>query len=183
MKFSDIHKKIVSKEPYNDTQVFVENYESFEEIPIVSRYDRLAPFKKELGHDGVRDLLINLSIFVLNTALTVSKKQHAANIFLAITFTSLDRYKKDKFLIPKIFIYPEGHNLGFPETLRHRSAKSSSELETVKRLFEINRAADGFDFVESRFHDSACNNDIIRIFAIPKERMIEQRPSDPTHRW
>lgn len=33
MKLTDIYSKIISEEPYNDMDVFFENYESFEEIP------------------------------------------------------------------------------------------------------------------------------------------------------
>lgn len=170
MKFSDIHKKIISKEPYNNTSIFLESYESFEEIPLVSRYDRLETFKKELGCDGVGDLLIGLSVFILHTALMVTRKNSASNTFFAITFTSFDRYKKDKFLIPKIFIYPEGYKRGFLEKIRLRSLEASDEIKTIKRLFEINGTADGFEFLESRFHDSACNQELVRVFAVPKDK-------------
>ncbi|RRV05648.1 hypothetical protein EGJ27_17695 [Pseudomonas sp. v388] len=74
MKISDIQKKNF-KEPYNNTDIFVTDYESFEEIPIVSRYSRLKYFKRELGLKGVRDLLISLSIFVLKTSLLVSGRK------------------------------------------------------------------------------------------------------------
>jgi hypothetical protein len=168
MKISDIYKKIISKEPYNDTNVFVANYESFEEIPIVSRYQRLNPFMKELGCDGVRKLLISLSVFALNTALIVSKSKNTNNIFYAITFTSFDRYKKDKFMIPKIFIYPEAHKLGFLEKLRQRSAASSSEMRIVNSLFEEIGIAVEFDILESRFYDTACNEEFVRVYVIPK---------------
>ncbi|WRH93754.1 Imm15 family immunity protein [Pseudomonas fluorescens] len=41
MKLVELYNKIISKEPYNNMNVFFESYESFEEIPIVSRYSRL----------------------------------------------------------------------------------------------------------------------------------------------
>ncbi|WP_434677374.1 hypothetical protein J3P77_14780 [Pseudomonas sp. R1-18] len=173
MKFSDIQKKIISKEPYNDANIFVEEYESFEEIPLASRYSRLKKFRKELGDEGVHDLLISLSIFLLNTALIVSGQKAKKDILYAITFTDFDYCAGDGFIIPSIFIYPDGRAKGFLEKIRLRSAESSNEINTIKRMFERNGAADGFDFLESRFHDSACNEEIIRVFVIPKKRMME----------
>jgi hypothetical protein len=183
MKFSDIHKKIIAKEPYNDANIFVEEYESFEEIPLVSRYNRLKKFKKELGHEGVQELLISLAIFIFNTALMVSRQKRAKGIMYAITFTDFDCYAMDGFIIPNIFIYPNGRAKGFLENLRHRSAASSHEIELIKFFFETHGIAGELEFLESRFYDSACNDDIIRVFAIPKERVTEQRLYEPTYRW
>lgn len=169
MKFEEIYKKIISKEPYNDMNIFTCRYESFEEVPVVSRYSRLDTFKKELGCDGVRDMLITLSIFIINSALIVSRCKNIEATLLAITFTSFDRYEQDGFLIPKIFIYPKGYKRGFLKSLRQRSPASSQELQIIRQLFETNRAAEGFEFLESRFHDPACNEELVRIYAIPKE--------------
>lgn len=172
MNITDIHKKIISKEPYNDTSVFLASYESFEEIPVVSRYSRLEAFKKELGYDGVRDLLITLAIFLLNTALIVSRSKGGTNTFFAITFTSFDRYDEDKFIIPKIFIYPGAHKLAFPEKLRQRSCESSRELSIIDHLFKINGAGGEFEILESRFHDPACNEKLVRVYVIPKNTSL-----------
>lgn len=46
MKLADLYNKIISKEPYNDIDIFFSDYEGFEEIPLVSRYSRLSFLKK-----------------------------------------------------------------------------------------------------------------------------------------
>lgn len=168
MKLSNLHTKIISKEPYNDMKIFTESYDNSEEIPLVSRHHRLKQFRKKLGRKGVRDLLINLSIFVLNTALMVSKIKKRERPFFAITFTDFDGYAKNGFTIPDIFIYPEGHALGFPDKLRRRAAGPSSEMQAIKGMFKRVGAEGEFEFIESRFHDPACYDEIIRIYAIPK---------------
>lgn len=38
--------KIISKEPYNDMNIFFSGFESFEEIPLISRRRRLKLLKK-----------------------------------------------------------------------------------------------------------------------------------------
>lgn len=67
MKLTDLYNKVISKEPYNDMDVFFESYESFEEIPLVSRYGRLKHLMDEMSNDGVSDFLTGLALFVLNT--------------------------------------------------------------------------------------------------------------------
>lgn len=57
MMLAEIYRKIISKEPYKDMGVFFESYESFEEIPLVSRYKRLDFLKKEMSNDKVSEVL------------------------------------------------------------------------------------------------------------------------------
>ncbi|WP_260620578.1 Imm15 family immunity protein [Pseudomonas protegens] len=67
MKLTDLYNKVISKESYNDMRVFFEDYESFEEIPLVSRYSRLKHLMNEMSRNGVSDFLTGLALFVLNT--------------------------------------------------------------------------------------------------------------------
>ncbi|WP_275928030.1 Imm15 family immunity protein [Pseudomonas sp. 3MA1] len=67
MKLTDLYNKVISKEPYDDMRVFFEDYESFEEIPLVSRYSRLKHLMNEMSRNGVSDFLTGLALFVLNT--------------------------------------------------------------------------------------------------------------------
>jgi hypothetical protein len=46
MKLTKLFRKIISKEPYNDMNIFFSGFESFEEIPLISRRYRLKLLKK-----------------------------------------------------------------------------------------------------------------------------------------
>ena len=67
MKLVELYNKIISKEPYNNMNVFFESYESFEEIPIVSRYSRLDFLKEEMNNDKVSELLVSTAVFLMNS--------------------------------------------------------------------------------------------------------------------
>jgi hypothetical protein len=85
MKLAEIYSKIISKEPYNDMGVFFESYESFEEIPIVSRYKRLDFLKKEMSNDKVSEVLAGVAIFLMNLIKIMGETGKCS--FYAITFT------------------------------------------------------------------------------------------------
>ncbi|CAI8851953.1 hypothetical protein EMIT0324P_210005 [Pseudomonas chlororaphis] len=62
MKLTDLYNKIINQEWYNDTSIFP-SYESFEGIPLISRYSRLKSLKNRMSDDNVSDLLVGLLCF------------------------------------------------------------------------------------------------------------------------
>lgn len=168
MKLTDFYSKIISKEPYNDMEMFFESYESFEEVPIVSRYTRLKILKDEMGSNGASDFLTGLAVFLLNTLrlLGVSRND---NVFFAVTFTDFEGLEEQGVLIPNIFIYPKSNSDDFLEKVReNHKGLASWEMTEVKKSFSKGGAEAAFDFYESRFYDAACAEEIVRVFAIPK---------------
>lgn len=167
MKLAEIYSKIISKEPYNDMAVFFESYENFEEIPLVSRYKRLDFLKKEMSNDSVSAVLAGAAIFLINL-IRVMETADTLN-FYAITFTDFDGLDDQDVIVPNIFVYPAPASVGFLDKLKERGGKAASrEMKKVKNYFDKLGSKALFDFHESRFHDSVCGEDIIRIFAVPK---------------
>uniref|UniRef100_UPI0004690958 Imm15 family immunity protein n=1 Tax=Pseudomonas sp. PH1b TaxID=1397282 RepID=UPI0004690958 len=117
MKLTDVYSKIISEEPYNDMDIFFDNYESFEEIPLVSRYSRLKPLKDELSGSGASGFLTGLAVFLLNT-LRLLEVSRSESVFFAVTFTDFEGLEEQGILIPNIFIYPKPASVGFLEKLR-----------------------------------------------------------------
>ncbi|MEN5254195.1 Imm15 family immunity protein [Pseudomonas protegens] len=85
--------------------VFFESYESFEEIPLVSRYGRLKHLMDEMSSDGVSDFLTGLALFVLNT-LRVLEVSTGKDVFFAVTFTDLKGWSSKVFSYP-IFLFTQ----------------------------------------------------------------------------
>lgn len=169
MKLTDFYKKIISKEPYNDMGVFFSNYESFEEIPLISRYGRLKTLKSSMGDDNVSDFLVGLSFFILNSIKALSSTLENNDIFFAVTFTDFEILEAQGVIIPNIFIYPKPASAGFLKKVQKNQMNViSREMEKVKIHFSRCDLYDIFNFYESRFYDSACGEDIVRIFAVPK---------------
>ncbi|WP_242208282.1 MULTISPECIES: Imm15 family immunity protein [unclassified Pseudomonas] len=168
MKLAEIYSKIISKEPYNDMAVFFESYESFEEIPLVSRYKRLDFLKKEMSNERVSAVLAGAAIFLMNL-IRVMGPAGTLN-FYAITFTDFDSLDDQDVIIPNIFVYPTPASVGFLDKLKENSGGvTSQEMKEVKDCFDKLGSKALFDFYESRFYDSACGEDIIRIYAVPKK--------------
>lgn len=169
MKLTDFYKKIISKEPYNDMGVFFSNYESFEEIPLISRYGRLETLKSSMGDDNVSDFLVGLSFFILNSIKALSSTLEKNDIFFAVTFTDFEILEAQGVIIPNIFIYPKPASADFLKKVQKNQMNAiSREMEKIKSHFSRCDLDDIFNFYESRFYDSACGEDIVRIFAVPK---------------
>ena len=172
MKLTDLYTSITSKEPYNDMDVFFANHESFEEFPLISRYSKANQLISSLGKDNTLDLLIGFSAFLLNSIIILARAKNINenSLFVAITFTDFNDRHEDEPLIPNIFIYPNQNNYNdFKNTLKskHPSQKISAEMEIIQDHFSKCNLKNSFTFYESRFFDQACNEDIIRIYAIP----------------
>lgn len=167
MKLVELYNKIISKEPYNNMNVFFESYESFEEIPIVSRYSRLDFLKEEMNNDKVSELLVSTAIFLMNSIKIMGPTDKPD--FYAITFTDFDGLDVGDVIIPNIFVYPGPASNGFVDKIRVKKIKAvSQEMKEVKKIFDMLGFETVFDFHESRFYDSASKDEIVRIFAVPK---------------
>ncbi|WP_192558480.1 Imm15 family immunity protein [Pseudomonas allokribbensis] len=169
MRFKDLYSKIISKEPYNDMDIFFANYENFEEIPLVSRYSRLKCLEEEMSSDGVSDFLTGFAAFLLST-LRLLDASRGNDVFFAITFTDFEGGEEQGVLVPNIFIYPKPASVGFLEKIREsHSGLASQEIKEIKRHFSNCGLETAFDFYESRFHDAACGEEIVRVFAVFKD--------------
>ena len=168
MKLTDLYNKVISKEPYDDMRVFFEDYESFEEIPLVSRYSRLKHLMNEMSRNGVSDFLTGLALFVLN-ALRLLEVSRDKDVFFAVSFTDFAGLEEQGVLMPNIFIYTKPASVGFLEEVRKNDrGLASKEMKEVKKRFSSCGAETAFDFYESRFYDAACAEEIVRIFAVPR---------------
>ena len=173
MKLTDLYTSIISQEPYNDMDVFFAHHDSFEEIPLISRYTRAQQLSESLGKSNTLDFLIGLSVFLLNAIYVLARTKNIDEneIFLAITFTDFDDTNESYPIIPNIFIYPNQSKYSdFQNNLKHNHPRQNSiELTTIKEHFSKCNLKSSFIFYESKFFDQACNENIVRIYAIPEK--------------
>jgi len=170
MKLTKLYRKIISKEPYNDLSIFFSGFESFEEVPLISRHHRLKLLKKRMESESVSDFLIGLGFFLLNTLRALSLNKTDKEIFFALSFTDFDLDAEQRVLMPNIFVYPAPASVDFMTKLQSRRANQASlEMSEVKAHFSRCNIEQAFNFCESRFYDFASGEDIIRIYAVPKK--------------
>lgn len=168
MNMQKIFDKLVEEEPYINLNVFLEEYETFEEIPIISRYKKLQILKANPQETEAADILLNISFFVLNSAMLYmrTKKTKPEEHFIAITYTDFDFNNKIEPPIPNLSVNPNTTKSSSLEKLKNKQkVEASPEMKLVQERFDACRIRPLFSFYESRFFDSACNENTIRSYA------------------
>ncbi len=172
MRLTELYNSIISQEPYNDMDVFFAHHDNFEEIPLISRYNRARQLSESLGKSNTLDFLIGLSVFLLNAINVLARAKNITKneLFIAITFTDFDDTSESNLIIPNIFIYPnQNKNNDFQKNLKYEHpTQKSIELTTIQEHFSRCHLKNSFIFYESRFFDYACNENFVRVYAIPK---------------
>ena len=167
MKLTTVFRKIIEAEPYNDISIFLNPYQTYEEIPVISRHSRWRYLQRHLGHEATTQFLINLAVFVMRTALIFSKQNRRDDIFYAITFTDFDDSSTSGFMVPNIFVHPNQAESRLLKMLGHKEPSTSMNSTTVANLFGACELSENYRLLESRFYDAASDEEIVRIYAVP----------------
>lgn len=167
MNLYKLYKKIMKKETYNDLNFLLGGFDSFEEFPIISRDRRVEKLQVALKQEDVSEFLLGFAFFLLNTVQAMARDSHKKLGLTAITFTKFDD-DCGPTLVPKIFIYPGAAANDLRQKLiKNRPRTDSPEMTKVKNVFTACSLFESFLFLESRFFDKACDEEVIRIYAIP----------------
>lgn len=171
MKSHGLYAKIIKKEAYNDLRCLAGAFDDFEEYPIISRDSRLKKLQRKLEKKDISDFLLGLAVFVLNTVRALARSNQRQLELTAITFTRFDA-SGGSTLVPQLFIYPSTAASALRQTLiKNQPETDSMEMTKVKQLFTTCGFVESFVFLESRFFDHACNEELVRIYAIPRQMM------------
>lgn len=169
MNLQDTFNEIVKNEPWNEVSVFFDDYELFEEIPLVSRYKKTSILIRKLQITDITDILVNAAFFTLNSAMLYALKKNICteSRFLALSFTDFNLSNPEEPPIPHFFIHARESRASFLKRLHsHNVQKNSPEMNTIKEAFKKCHLDSIFSFYESRFFDEACNEDLVRVFAV-----------------
>ncbi|UVK84393.1 immunity 15 family protein [Pseudomonas sichuanensis] len=170
MNLLKTYKKIMGEESYADLGELLRGFDSFEEFPIISRDSRMKKLKKTLKEENISDFLLGFAFFLLNTLHALARNNQKKVELTAITFTQFDD-RHGSILVPKIFVYPsEASDILRQRLIGSQPKEDSNEMNRVKKIFTSCGLVEGFIFLESRFFDKACNEELIRVYAIPRHR-------------
>jgi hypothetical protein len=127
--------EIFKNESWNNLNVFFENYETFEEIPLISRHKKVSTIATSTGLAGVAKFLVSTSFFVLNWA-KLFARDNKINLnarFIAISFTDFDFSNLDEPPIPIFFVHSNETRAKFLNRLKsHEPETESVELLSIK---------------------------------------------------
>lgn len=162
----DLCNKIARAESIKDFDVFIRDYETFEEIPLISRLRRLSSLKAAIGSDGIQDFLINFAFFYMNNIVIHAAKQLRADelsgFFVCLTFPRLDNIDEFGCCIPNFLVTRKAHLFEFLKNVE--SNEVISEYPLLKSSFERIGIISSF-----RFAKTVVCDDMFRLYAIPNK--------------
>ena len=169
----EIFSKIFKQENLIDFDIFIKNYQTFEEIPLVSRYEHLDIFKKKIKREDLQSFLINTAFFLLNNIEFYAKNklssQEYNSFFICITFSDLEEASSLGYVIPNLFVTRKKDLLCFLKTSKELNL---DEFNMLSSAFDQCGLKYSFDFIKTINKDSLCGN-FVRIYAINHINMLK----------
>lgn len=169
MKLSALCSQMLSGEACDDIDSFFLDIDDFEEVPIVSRTQRISGLLKRLGPRWTSAYLLSLCTHVLATVRIAGSARDPAGtkMFLALSFTDFELQAEEGVLLPNVFYYPGSEGIAFGNRCREKCGRNTStEIDAVRSLFEDAGLLAGFRFCESRT-DGPPGYEVVRVYAIP----------------
>ena len=94
---SQLYSKLIKKENLFDLSIFIKEYSSFEEVPLVTRYSHIDFLNKFIDQEDIQSFLINLGFFLLNNINFYAKKNllpdEFKEFFVCMTFCDFEDYE------------------------------------------------------------------------------------------
>ncbi|MBW7619901.1 Imm15 family immunity protein [Citrobacter portucalensis] len=104
-KFDKEMQKLIKKEGLNDSSIFFSDYETFEEIPLFSRWKNIS-FLSSLSFNEKNKVLIKkgLELIADGNSCSHNYMDNVSNYFICLSLTNWDDYEEINCLTPNIFI-------------------------------------------------------------------------------
>lgn len=131
-------KKILENEGFYNDEIYFSDYDSFEEIPLFSRWKSVS-FLKDTPFDENNKLLISHAVKLAEHAMKVSflntKKEEYEDFFCCVTITKWDSMDEINCITPNIYITRKKKWLFSYVKLRKTASKE--EILTIKYINEL----------------------------------------------
>jgi hypothetical protein len=104
-----IYSQIFKKNKLDDINIFLKNYTTYEEIPLINRYEDVSFIETYLNKEDVALFLLNISFFYLNIVIMYAKKTltstEFADFFIAVSICDLEEQIEEVgFFIPHFIV-------------------------------------------------------------------------------
>lgn len=170
---TDIYKDILKKENLLNLEVFIRVYQTFEEIPLVSRYQNLRFLNERINKEDWQIFLVNLALFLLNNIELYARSrlspEEYKHYFVCITFPDLNDINTSGYAIPNFFVTRKNNLLRY---LNVSQSDSLDGIEPVKSAFHHCGLINSFSFIKTIDRDAMCG-DLVRIYAIDQTNKLK----------
>jgi len=98
-------QKLIKKEGLNDPSIFFSDYDTFEEIPLFSRWKNIS-FLSSFSFNEKNKALIKKGLELVSESISCSQnyRDNVSDYFICLSLTSWDDYEEINCLTPNIFI-------------------------------------------------------------------------------
>ena len=161
-----IYQNILTNERLLDLDIYIKDYQSFEEIPLVTRFSSLRFLDELIEKSDFQSILINTAFFVLKNVDLYARSnlstEEYRNYFICLTFPSLDDIDVVGYAIPHFFITRKIGLLGF---LRFEKNDYTLDVGVLEDGFKNCGMLNIFSFIKVLNKDEICG-DFYRIYAV-----------------
>jgi len=170
---TDIYKNILKKENLLNLDVFIRDYQTFEEIPLVSRYEHLKFLNEKIKQEDFQVFLINIAFFLLNNIELYAQNrllpEEYKDYFICITFSDFDEISTFGYVIPNFFVTRKKELLNF---LKINQYNPLDGIGSVKSAFSKCGLVNEFKFIKTVSRDELCVN-LVRVYAIDRTNALK----------
>lgn len=162
---TEIYENIVKKQPIDNLGVFMEDYETYEEIPIINRLSQVSFINNIINKKELTYFLHQIAVYYVNNILLYAKsqllKEEFSEFFIAIVYIDMEEDIEDgEVCIPSICVSRKKQLFNFLQ----EKEKSFDDMICLKSLVNLNNAT----YHTSHFLDNASGCNINRIYIVPK---------------
>lgn len=160
---------LIEKEGLDDLSVFFSDYETFEEIPLFSRFKHIS-FLSSLSFNEKNKILIKKCIELINKCKLNAKNyiddKNISDYFICVSLTDWENYEDVNCLTPNIYISRKKNWLLSHLKLKHSQAIEENLIReylcSIKELDYIVLISSGFENYKRVYivHKSIINEDI-----------------------
>jgi len=154
------------REGLDDFDLFIDDYESFDEIPLISRISNIKILEKSIPNAVIQDALINLSFFYINNIYFYAKsklnEKQFNSFFSCLTFDLSDIDFFDLY-IPNILVTRKIWLFKFIPKLKRINSSRKKNTYMLPSFSRLNLEKSFFFFEEKKI----SNESVSRIFAVP----------------
>lgn len=165
---ANIYRNILKREKLVNLDLFINDYQTFEEIPLISRYAHLDFLLGTVRREDIQFYLINIATFLLNNIELYARNKLAPaeykNYFVCVTFVDLDDIDSVGYSIPNFLVTRKKELLSF---LGKGGRASSREIGFLALALEQCGLKSKFKFFKIVSRDDV-NGDLVRIYAVDK---------------
>lgn len=168
MIFKDIYRELIQKESLDNLSIFIKDYETFEEIPLVSRYKHLDFIYSYIEKKDIQSFLLSLSYFYLINIKCYAKKHltpsELSNFFICLTFNNFEDLRDIGYCIPNFFVTKKLDMFDFLNICDSKAVIEDYLL--LESAFRKTGLINTFNFIKT-VSIQEQSEDTIRIYAIP----------------